>query len=409
MKERGLGTPATRADTIDGLINQKYLDRQQRELVPTPKAEALLQFLAAVKAEGLTKPDMTGEWEYKLRQIEHGKFSRAEFMREIADETRGLVDRVKTFEEDETAARLTDIPAPTDGKPLRETLRGFKSQDGEFIVYRIISGRKMEEAEVRELVSKGVIGPLDGFVSAKSHQRFAAALRLVKDTETGKWKTELDFGDKVDLTTLTPFWTDARTGAELCEAGNNYVLRERDGAGWKQTFRVGRLMCRKPIPPEQAVKLVAEGKTDLIQGFISRKGRPFDAYLKREDGRIIWEFPPRAPKVDKEGKPIPRQVKAPPDLTQAVAIGESPLLGGEILQTPDAYHVRKPAGTGRVVFTLKRQLCQKEVPADEVRRLLETGKTDLIDGFVSKRGNHFKAYLVLARNRAKAEFEFPPR
>jgi len=75
MKERGLGTPATRADTIDGLINQKYLERQQRELVPTPKAESLLQFLAAVKAEALTTPDMTGEWEYKLRQIEHGKFS----------------------------------------------------------------------------------------------------------------------------------------------------------------------------------------------------------------------------------------------------------------------------------------------------------------------------------------------
>ncbi|HTX67098.1 MAG TPA: DNA topoisomerase 3 [Opitutaceae bacterium] len=409
MKERGLGTPATRADTIDGLINQKYLDRQQRELVPTAKAEALLQFLAAVKAEGLTKPDMTGEWEYKLRQIEHGKFSRAEFMREIADETRGLVERVKTFEEDESAARVTDIPGPTDGKPLRETLRGFKSQDGEFIVYRIISGRKMEEAEVRELVSKGVVGPLDGFVSAKSHQRFAAALRLVKDEETGKWKATLDFGDKVDLATLTPFWTDARTGAELCEAGNNYVLRERAGDGWKQTFRVGRLMCRKPIPPEQAIKLVGEGKTDLIQGFISRKGRPFDAYLKREGDRIVWEFPPRAPKLDKDGKPIARKAKAPPDLTGAVAVGESRLLGGEILQTGDAYYVRKPAGTGRVVFTLKRHLCQKEVPVEEVRRLLDDGKTDLIDGFVSKRGNHFKAHLVLAKNRAKAEFEFPPR
>jgi DNA topoisomerase-3 len=409
MKERGLGTPATRADTIDGLINQKYLERQQRELVPTAKAESLLQFLAAVRAEGLTKPDMTGEWEYKLRQIEHGKFSRAEFMREIAAETRGLVERVKNFQEDESAARVTDIPAPTDGKPLRETLRGFKSQDGEFIVYKIISGRKIEEAEVRELVARGVIGPLDGFVSAKTHNRFAASLRLVKDAETGKWKTELDFGDKVDPGTLTPFWTDPRTGAELCEAGNNYVLRERDGDGWKQTFRVGRLMCRKAIPPEQAVKLIAEGKTDLIQGFISRKGRPFDAFLKREDGRIAWEFLPRAPKFDKDGKPIARKAKPPPDLTKAVAVGESKLLGGEILQTDDAYYVRKVGPKGRVVFTLKRHLCQIEVPVDEVRRLLDAGKTELIDGFVSKRGTNFKAYLVLAKNKARAEFEFPPR
>src|SRR5205085_12405411 len=68
MKERGLGTPATRADTIDGLINQKYMDRVQRELVPSTKAEQLLQFLGAVEAEELTKPDLTGESEVKLRQ-----------------------------------------------------------------------------------------------------------------------------------------------------------------------------------------------------------------------------------------------------------------------------------------------------------------------------------------------------
>src|ERR1035438_5438737 len=86
MKERGLGTPATRADTIDGLINARYMERQQRELVPTPKAEQILQFLTAVKADGLTSPAMTGEWEFKLRQIEHGKFTRPEFMSEVADQ-----------------------------------------------------------------------------------------------------------------------------------------------------------------------------------------------------------------------------------------------------------------------------------------------------------------------------------
>ena len=410
MKERGLGTPGTRADTIDGLVNQKYLERQQRELVPTAKAESLLQFLAAVKAEGLTKPDMTGEWEYKLRQIEHGRFSREKFMQEIVAETKGIIERVKGFEEDDSLARVTDILSPTDGRPLRETLRGYKSQDGEFMVYKIISNRKIEEAEVRELVTKGVVGPLDGFVSAKTRSRFAASLRLVKDEETGKWKTALDFGDKADLNTLTPFWTDPRTGAELCEAGNNFVLRERAGDGWKQTFRVGRIMCQKPLTREHAVQMIEKGKTDLIQGFISRKGRPFDAFLKREDGRIAWEFPPRTPKLDQNGKPVARAAKIPPDLSKAVKVGESKLLGGEILQTGDAYYVRKPGDNGgRVVFTLKRHLCQKEMPLEEVRQLLDTGRTNLIEGFISKRMMPFKAFLVLAKNKAKAQFEFPPR
>ena len=409
MKERGLGTPATRADTIDGLINQKYLERQQGELVPTPKAESLLQFLAAVKAEALTTPDMTGEWEYKLRQIEHGKFSREKFMKEIIAETRGIIERVKNFEEDDSIARVTDIPSPTDGKPLRETLRGYKSQDGEFMVYKIISNRKMEEAEVRELVAKGVVGPLDGFVSTKTRNRFAASLRLVKDAETGKWKAGLDFGDKADLETLTPFWTDPRTGGELCESGNNFVLRERAGEAWKQSFRVGRIMCQKSITRDHAIQLIERGRTDLIQGFISRKGRPFDAFLKREDGRISWEFPPRAPKIDKDGKPIARKPKAPPDLSKAVVVGESKLLDGEILQTPDSYYVRKSGGNGRIVFTVKRHLCAKELPVEEIRQLLDTGRTNLIEGFTSKRLTPFNAFLVLAKNRAKAEFEFPPR
>ena len=410
MKERGLGTPATRADTIDGLINQKYMDRAQRELVPTAKAEQLLQFLGAVKAEELTKPDLTGDWEYKLRQMEHGKFTRPKFMAEIAATTKGIIERVKGFEEDDSIARTTDIPSPTDGKPLRETLRGYKSQDGEFMIYKVIGGRRMEETEVRELVEKGVVGPLDGFISARTRSRFAATLKLVKDEEKGKWKAEYDFGDKQDLATLEPFWKDPATGAELCESGNSYLLREREGEGFKQTFRVGRLMCQKAIPREAAIALVSEGKTELIQGFTSKKGRPFDAFLKRQGERIAWEFPPRKAKLDKDGNPIPRKAKAPPDLTAAVVLGPSKMhKNGEVLETPEAFYVRKPDQDNRIVFTLKRQLCAKDIPTEEARQLFETGRTNLIEGFMSKRGLPFSAYLVLSKTGAKAEFEFPPR
>ncbi|HVU23614.1 MAG TPA: DNA topoisomerase 3 [Opitutus sp.] len=410
MMERGLGTPATRADTIDGLINQKYIERGQRELIPTAKAEQLLQFLSAVHTDALTSPAMTGEWEFKLREIEHGKFSRDEFMREVVEQTKGIVERVKGFEEDDSAARVTDIPSPTDGKPLRETLRGYKSQDGEFMVYKVIGGRRMEEPEIRELVTTGKIGPLDGFLSARTHSRFTALLRLVKDEEKGKWKTEYDFGDKVDLATVEPFWTDPASGAQLCEAGPNYVLREPDGSGgWKQAFRVGRLMCQKAITRENAIQLIADGKTELIKGFTSKKGRPFDAFLKRQDGRIAWEFPPRAPKLDKDGKPIVRKAKAPPDLTNAKVLGQSKAFNGEILATPESYYVRRPEQDNRIVFTMKRHVCQKEIPEGELHNLLENGRTNLIEGFVSKRNTPFNAYLVLSKNRTKTEFEFPPR
>ena len=409
MKERGLGTPATRADTIDGLINQKYMERGQRELIPTAKAEQLLQFLSAVRADALTSPAMTGEWEFKLRQMEHAKFSRESFMQEIVEQTKGIIQRVKDFEEDDTQARETAILSPTDGKPLRETLRGYKSQDGAFMVYKVIGGRRMEESEIAQLVEHRRLGPLDGFLSAKTHSRFSAVLRLVKDEEKGAWKTEYDFGDKVDLGTVEPFWTDPKTGAQLVEAGPNYVLRERDGEGWKQAFRVGRLMCQKQITRDHAIELIRDGKTELIKGFISKKGRPFDAFLKNEGGRIAWEFPPRAPKLDKDGKPIARKAKTPPDLSAAKVLGQSKALNGEILEAGDSYYVRRPDQDNRIVFTMKRHICAKEIPPGELHNLLENGRTNLIEGFISKRMTPFSAYLVLSKNKTKTEFEFPPR
>lgn len=122
----------------------------------------------------------------------------------------------------------------------------------------------MEEAEVKQLVETKQVGPLDGFISNKTRNRFSAVLKLeiVKETKkdkatkenvtTKKWKTAFDFGDKVDIGTLTPIWTDPKTRAEVCESGSGFIIREKkpDGA-WEQTFRIGRIMP-KPIPPNRS-------------------------------------------------------------------------------------------------------------------------------------------------------------
>jgi DNA topoisomerase-3 len=278
------------------------------------------------------------------------------------------------------------------------------------MIYKVIGGRRMEESEIRELVEKGEVGPLDGFISAKTRASFAAKLKLARDEKTGKWKAEYDFGDKVDLGSVESFWTDPATGAELCEVGSNYVLREKENGEWKQTFRVPRLMCKKELPREQAVQLIEKGKTDLIQGFTSKKGRPFDAFLVRNDARVRWEFPPRAPKKDKDGKPIERKPRAKVDLSKAPVIGESKAhKGGELVEMEDAYYVRKPDQDNRPVFKLTKKLCEHEITPDEVKELLAEGRSPLIENFVSKRGNKFAAHLVLSAKKDKAEFEFLPR
>jgi len=342
--------------------------------------------------------------------MEQGRFSRKKFMDEIVSETRGIVERVKGFEEDDSVARVTDILSPTDGKPLRETLRGYKSQDGTFMIYKVIGGRRMEESEVRELVTTGKVGPLDGFVSARTHNQFAAVIKLAKDEE-GVLKATFDFGDKADLGTLEPFWTDPKTGAELCENGNSYVLRERDAkkAGeWKQTFRVSRLLCKKEITREQAIQLVSAGKTELITGFTSKKGRPFDAYLTNRPGKL-FEFPPRAPKLDKDGKPIVRKAKPKADLSKARVIGGAKNPAGELVEHGDAYYVRKPEQDNREVFKISKRICERDITEVEALAVVNDGRTPLLEGFISKKGKPFSAHLVLSKKKDRADFEFAER
>ena len=305
MKERGLGTPATRAETIDGLINTRYVERQQRELVPTAKAEQILQFLIAVKAEEITSPAMTGEWEFKLRQMEHGKFSRAKFMAEVIDTTKGIIKRVKAFEEDDSAARETDIPSPTDGKPLIETLRGYKSRDGELIIYKVIGNRKMEESEVRDLLAKGQIGPLDGFRS-KAGRPFSAVIRYNKEEKKAEFvfdgQRDASGAIKIDFTGLLPV-ADAPAarfgpGAQVYETPQSYVVRKVEGAEDKVLAKCSRRILSRDIPREQFIKLLETGKTDLLDKFWSlRTRRPFNAFLVlKEDGSTGFEFAPRPPK-----------------------------------------------------------------------------------------------------------------
>src|SRR5688572_23566469 len=95
MSERGLGTPATRAQIIEGLIFEGYLLRQGRELIVTAKGLSLITLLRSLRAESLTKPELTGEWEFKLRQMERGQLSRPAFMEEIRGLTTDIVSKVR--------------------------------------------------------------------------------------------------------------------------------------------------------------------------------------------------------------------------------------------------------------------------------------------------------------------------
>jgi len=308
MKEKGLGTPATRASVIDHLVREKYIEREGRNLMPTTKAENLFEFLQAIKAEDLTQPALTGNWEYRLRHMESGEITRETFMDGIKDLTRAIVEKAKTFEEDPEAAPESSVISPTDKKPMKEMLRAYRSQDGELTVYKTISNRRFSQEEVQTLVNDRVIGPLDDFRS-KAGKPFSATLRL-----DAMNKVSFDFngdggngdGEKevYNLEELPVVGIFKASGATVYETPKAYACSRTLQGEPGDTFRLSRSMLGKTIEKNEVVSLLDSGKTGLIKGFKSKRtGRLFDAFLLlKPRGDIGFEFPPRKKVAKKAAK-----------------------------------------------------------------------------------------------------------
>lgn len=301
MKGKGLGTPATRAQTIEHLIKENYMERHKRDLSPTAKADSLIEFLDALKVGVLTSPALTGEWEHKLSLIEEGKLSRKEFMQGISDMTSEIVQKTKDFEESDVEERITNIISPTDGKPIKEGLRQYKSQDGTISIYKVICNRKFSEEEIGTIIKNREIGPLDGFIS-KSGKPFSATLRL---NDSNKIEFVFDQSrrdnsmDGIDPDKLPVLGKCPKDGAKLLDAPNAFICENAIGENKTCDFRVSRTMLSRSIPNEQFLKLIENGKTDLLEKFRSKKtGKLFSAFLiLKKNGSIGFEFPAREKKI----------------------------------------------------------------------------------------------------------------
>jgi DNA topoisomerase-3 len=346
MAGKGLGTPATRAAIIEGLLNEKYLLREGREMIPTAKAFQLMTLLRGLGVNELTAPELTGEWEYKLSQMEKGQISREEFMREIAEMTEIIVKRAKEYNNETIPGEYATLvtPCPNCAGVVKENYRRFACTQCDFSMSKVPGGRQFEIEEVEELLQKRTIGPLQGFRS-KMGRPFAAILRIVRDEEIKNFKLEFDFGqdqeegdgEGVDFTGQTPLGPCPKCNGGVYEMGLAYVCEHQVAKPKTCDFRSGRIILQQEILPDQMAKLLNDGKTDLLPGFVSqRTRRPFKAFLVRgKDGKISFEFeerkakPGAKPKADaaegEEGgaavatKTTARKPAAKPIATKAVA------------------------------------------------------------------------------------------
>lgn len=313
MAEKGLGTPATRAQTIEGLIEQKYLRREDRVLVPNAKAFQLMQLVRGLRIDELTQPRLTAEWEYKLAQIERGEGSRDAFMAEIREMTKNMVAVAKQYEGDSVPI-VNPIHfknrCPACGGEIVENYRRFACTNPGcyFSLPKHPSGRAFEAGEVEELLANHRIGPLSGFVSRRGFP-FESELVLAKDPDTGEWGLRFEFEERPEIAADEIAAAPVVGDCPLCrgrvvDINDTYVCEHAVNEPRTCTFRMGKTILQRTISHEEIATLLAEGRTPLINDFISKRtNRPFKAYLVWDPKKkaVGFEFEKRE-KEPKEGE-----------------------------------------------------------------------------------------------------------
>jgi len=308
MGERGLGTPATRASIIEGLLNEKYMLREGRELIPTAKAFQLMTLLRGLEVEELTKPELTGQWEHQLAEMEKGRLARDVFMANIAKMAEQVVAKAKSYDRDTVPGDYATLstPCPKCGAVVKENYRRFACSACSFSITKIPGGRSFELPEVEQFLRDKRIGPLEGFRS-RLGRPFTAELQLVFDEELeggGNWKLEFDFGDDkseddgqpVDFSGQQSLGACPKCAGHVYEHGSNYVCEHSVGSHVTCDFKSGKIILTQPVEPAQIHKLLHEGATDYLENFVSnRTRRKFKAKLvyDKKEGKVIFEFEPR--------------------------------------------------------------------------------------------------------------------
>ncbi len=318
MSDKGLGTPATRAATIEGLIYEKYMHREGRDLVPGAKAFQLMTLLRGLGVEDLTKPELTGNWEQQLAEMEKGHLKREAFMAEIAAMAERIVKKAKEYDRDTIPGDYATLatPCPNCGGIVKENYRRFTctgkagaTEGCGFSISKIPGSRAFELDEVEQFIANKKIGPLEGFRS-KAGWPFTAELKLAFDEEIKNWKLEFDFGEdaKKDGESGEPIDFSAQESLGACpkcqghvyEHGTSYVCQNSVGANVTCDFKSGKIILQQPVAREEMTKLLSTGKTALLENFVSNKTRrKFKAYLAwdKKEGKVGFEFEPRAAKV----------------------------------------------------------------------------------------------------------------
>jgi DNA topoisomerase-3 len=315
LKERGLGTPATRAAIIETLLARGYIVRMKKALAATDLGRYLV---ALVRDRALKSPELTGEWEAKLKEVERGQLDPRRFMAEIVQYTGDVIRSGDGVAVD--ATRLGDCPRC--GRPVIQGQRGFGCsgwRDGcPFVLWREYGGQSLGDDAIRELLQRRVLlRPLtlgDGgqvilsltnsgalteipVPKGRPQQPPSGASRKPAKSRTkpgSRRSAKAANGD--GSSSAGEKASDKPTGAlgpcPLC--GSDVIEQEKSYgcSGWRNgcKFAIWKTIAGKRISARTAQALLRRGRSQVLKGFKSKSGRAFDARLKLDQGQVRFDF-----------------------------------------------------------------------------------------------------------------------
>ncbi len=278
IKESGLGTPATRAAIIEGLLfagtrekpRQPYMLREGKEqfLVPTEKGDGLYEFLTRNSLSSLTSAVMTAEWETKLADVQKGQLARRDFMAGISKSAHGMIDvlKGKASTMAEPTQRVFSTPCPKCGGALRGN-RKLECECG-FSVWTTVSERVISPEEMTELLTKRRTGVLKGFFSNKTKRKFDAALVLKDDFTMGFEFPDAGAGGAAANASAKALSVPCpKCKGEVRHLGGDYPRF----ACANGDFKLWAVIAGRQLSEAEATELIRDGVLTSRQGFVSSK------------------------------------------------------------------------------------------------------------------------------------------
>ena len=389
MKDKGLGTPATRAETIEKLIDRDYIRRAKAGTISaTPHGIRIIDVLRRIPVDWITSAELTGEMEASLLEVQKGKKSKKDFMDGIIEKTTSLVEKIRDHDRSTLYENDSSIgKCPKCSGTVNETVLSYicsenkgKGEGCSFVFWKDTSGRWFDRNTAKRLLEEKEIEELHGFFG-RNGEGYSNSITLtiegkVESKNGGEAKSSSD-DEKLCV-------------CPACEQGSiriNSTMYACDDEECK--FRgLSHDMCKRPISKDEAKDIFTKGKSELLDDFISRKGRPFKAFLVLDNNRVKFEFPPREAAADaKKFKVVPG----------VVAI--CPKTKVEIVETESFY---RPATEGtNCSIQIAREISKREIKREEAKQLIEKGEVGPFDDFVAKKsGNNFSAVLYLKKNQS---------